>query len=202
MTQSASKKEAAKAVYDEEDAVADVTALVSRDMAFPTLGYIASTFYVPEDGWAATKQWHDFNSFYPEYLNQHLDETCQLMHFIGTTIFIVLLFMEPSLFHSLLPAAIAGMAVKNLTIHVEHGFIEMATMVILFLYHMHKRRKIHIGVGTLVTAYGFAWVGHFYFEHNKPATFIYPMYSLMGDMYMWKELLPKYVTAVGHAVLG
>ena len=37
--------------------------------------------------------------------------------------------------------------------------------------------------------YGFAWVGHFFFEHNRPATFKYPLYSLMGDWVMWKDIL-------------
>ena len=37
---------------------------------------------------------------------------------------------------------------------------------------------------TLVIAYGFAWVGHFVFEKNRPATFKYPFYSLMGDFRM------------------
>ncbi|WNC67197.1 DUF962 domain-containing protein [Thalassotalea nanhaiensis] len=32
--------------------------------------------------------------------------------------------------------------------------------------------------------YGFAWVGHFFFEKNKPATFIYPLYSFIGDWVM------------------
>ena len=40
-----------------------------------------------------------------------------------------------------------------------------------------------------VIGYGFAWVGHFFFEKNKPATFKYPFYSLMGDWVMWKDLL-------------
>lgn len=40
--------------------------------------------------------------------------------------------------------------------------------------------------------YGFAWVGHFAFEHNKPATFQYPLYSLMGDWVMfWQTLTGK-----------
>jgi hypothetical protein len=37
--------------------------------------------------------------------------------------------------------------------------------------------------------YGFAWVGHFYFEHNKPATFKHPFYSLTGDFVMYKDIL-------------
>ncbi|MFA3792847.1 Mpo1-like protein [Aliiglaciecola sp. SL4] len=37
--------------------------------------------------------------------------------------------------------------------------------------------------------YGFAWVGHFFFEHNRPATFIYPLYSFLGDWVMFKDML-------------
>jgi hypothetical protein len=40
-----------------------------------------------------------------------------------------------------------------------------------------------------VLGYGFAWVGHFFFEHNKPATFKYPVYSLFGDWVMFKDIL-------------
>jgi hypothetical protein len=36
--------------------------------------------------------------------------------------------------------------------------------------------------------YGFAWVGHFFFEKNKPATFKHPFYSLMGDFVMYKDI--------------
>lgn len=39
-----------------------------------------------------------------------------------------------------------------------------------------------------VVGYGFAWVGHFYFEKNKPATFKYPFYSLAGDFVMYKDM--------------
>ena len=40
-----------------------------------------------------------------------------------------------------------------------------------------------------ILGYGFAWVGHFFFEKNKPATFIYPWYSFLGDWVMYKDTL-------------
>jgi hypothetical protein len=41
---------------------------------------------------------------------------------------------------------------------------------------------------AVVQAYAFAWVGHFFFEHNKPASFKQPVYSFMGDWRMWWEM--------------
>lgn len=40
-----------------------------------------------------------------------------------------------------------------------------------------------------VIGYGFAWIGHFKFEKNRPATFQYPLYSLMGDWVMFRDML-------------
>ena len=37
--------------------------------------------------------------------------------------------------------------------------------------------------------YGFAWVGHFFFEHNRPATFTHPFYSFAGDWAMFWQIL-------------
>lgn len=42
---------------------------------------------------------------------------------------------------------------------------------------------------ALVVGYAFAWVGHFFFEHNRPATFQYPLFSFMGDWRMWWDIL-------------
>jgi hypothetical protein len=42
---------------------------------------------------------------------------------------------------------------------------------------------------ALLQGYAFAWVGHFFFEHNKPATFKYPGFSFMGDWRLWWEIV-------------
>lgn len=42
---------------------------------------------------------------------------------------------------------------------------------------------------ALIQGYAFAWAGHFFFEHNKPATFKYPRFSFMGDWRLWWEIL-------------
>lgn len=42
---------------------------------------------------------------------------------------------------------------------------------------------------AVVQGYALAWVGHFFFEHNTPATFEYPIFSFMGDWRLWWEIV-------------
>jgi hypothetical protein len=42
---------------------------------------------------------------------------------------------------------------------------------------------------ALGCGYGFAWVGHFFFEKNRPATFRHPVYSFIGDWVMFRDIL-------------
>jgi hypothetical protein len=44
-------------------------------------------------------------------------------------------------------------------------------------------------LAALVCGYGFAWVGHFFFEKNRPATFRHPFYSFAGDWVMFADIL-------------
>ncbi len=38
---------------------------------------------------------------------------------------------------------------------------------------------------AFVPGYAMAWIGHFFIEKNRPATFTYPLWSFVGD---WKML--------------
>jgi hypothetical protein len=40
----------------------------------------------------------------------------------------------------------------------------------------------------LLSGYGFAWIGHFFYEKNQPATFKHPLYSFMGDWVMYWQM--------------
>ena len=43
-------------------------------------------------------------------------------------------------------------------------------------------------LGSLASGYSFAWLGHFRFERNRPATFRFPFYSFAADFRMWWDL--------------
>lgn len=44
-------------------------------------------------------------------------------------------------------------------------------------------------LAALGSGYAFAWVGHFFFEKNRPATFRHPFYSFAGDWVMYRDIL-------------
>ncbi|WP_408607160.1 Mpo1-like protein [Colwellia chukchiensis] len=96
---------------------------------------------------AMTKPYQHFKDFYPFYLSQHQNKTCRRLHFIGSSLIIVML----------------------VYIIINTAWLLLWTLPVI--------------------GYGFAWLGHFYFEKNKPATFRYPLYSLLGDWVMFKDIL-------------
>ncbi len=64
-----------------------------------------------------------------------------------------------------------------------------STLVIgLLLFALITQQWLWL-IAVPLAGYGFAWVGHFFFEKNKPATFNHPLYSLMGDWVMYKDIL-------------
>ena len=88
-----------------------------------------------------------FKEFYTFYLTEHQNTTSRVLHFIGTSLFFILLIV----------------AIINRW-GWQWVFLPMA-------------------------GYGFAWIGHFFFEKNKPATFQYPVWSLLSDFKLYFEIL-------------
>jgi len=93
------------------------------------------------------KKYKSLKAFYPYYLTEHSDPTCRTLHYIGTSLVILVLIW---------------------------AIIQPAGWKFLLLP---------------IVGYSFAWVGHFKFEKNKPATFIYPLYSLASDFIMLYHFL-------------
>jgi hypothetical protein len=65
------------------------------------------------------------------------------------------------------------------------------TLVIASLVAALVTRSAWWLVAAPLVGYGFAWIGHFVFEKNRPATFAHPFYSLVGDFVMWKDMLTR-----------
>ncbi|MBB3169194.1 DUF962 domain-containing protein [Simiduia aestuariiviva] len=100
----------------------------------------------------STEHFNSFREFYPYYLAEHANRVCRRMHFMGSTV---------------------------------------ALMLLVFAIYTLNPWWLLVGV---LQGYGFAWVGHFYFEQNKPATFKYPGYSFIGDWVMYKDMLTGKLT--------
>ncbi|MGY6544442.1 MAG: Mpo1-like protein [Cyclobacteriaceae bacterium] len=67
-------------------------------------------------------------------------------------------------------------------------FIGTALLFLILGYALFTGKLIYLLLIPVV-GYGFAWVGHFFFEKNKPATFKYPFYSLASDFILFFDLL-------------
>ncbi|MAD77299.1 MAG: hypothetical protein CML20_21405 [Rheinheimera sp.] len=67
-------------------------------------------------------------------------------------------------------------------------YIGSTLVIAVLLYSVLSGQWLWLWLLPLI-GYGFAWLGHFIFEHNKPATFKYPLYSLLADWVMFKDFL-------------
>ena len=67
-------------------------------------------------------------------------------------------------------------------------FTGTSLSILLVLSGLALRRPLFV-VAALLCGYAFAWVGHFFVEHNRPATFQHPLWSFMGDYKMLALML-------------
>ena len=67
-------------------------------------------------------------------------------------------------------------------------FIGTALLIVILIVAVAMQKWWMLAL-IPVTGYGFAWVGHFFIEKNRPATFTYPLYSLGSDFVMFWHIL-------------
>lgn len=67
-------------------------------------------------------------------------------------------------------------------------FIGTALVLVLLVIAIVTREPLWL-LAMPIVGYGFAWIGHFFFEHNRPATFTYPWYSLAADFVLFRDML-------------
>nr|WP_178117067.1 MULTISPECIES: DUF962 domain-containing protein [Pseudomonas] len=63
------------------------------------------------------------------------------------------------------------------------------TLVIGILAYAIGRGSLGLLIALPIAGYSFAWIGHFFFEKNRPATFQHPFYSLIGDFVMYRDMI-------------
>jgi hypothetical protein len=95
----------------------------------------------------AEKRIQTFEEFWPFYVREHSVPACRALHFIGSTLSLMVL--AAAIYYS-------------------------AWLLLL---------------AVPVVGYGFAWVGHFFIEKNRPASFKYPLWSFIADWKMWAMML-------------
>ncbi|MND84217.1 hypothetical protein D3C80_761040 [compost metagenome] len=67
-------------------------------------------------------------------------------------------------------------------------FVGTSLVIALLAYTIGSGKWLLL-LAVPLFGYGFAWVGHFFFEKNRPATFTHPLYSLIGDFVMFRDIL-------------
>jgi hypothetical protein len=53
-----------------------------------------------------------------------------------------------------------------------------------------------------VVGYGPSWIGHYFIEKNRPATFSHPLWSLRADLLMWSKMVRGEMDAEVERVLA
>ena len=77
---------------------------------------------------------------------------------------------------------------KNKTSRALH-FIGTFLVFLLLGFFIAVQKEAKFWIALPLVGYGFAWIGHAFFEKNKPATFKYPLWSLRGDFKLFFEIL-------------
>lgn len=127
-----------------------------------------------------------YEAFWPYYISEHRLPSTRMIHFVGTSGFIAVVawcaLTSPLTF---VPAFAASLGLGRAFFAVESK--RAATPVLLTMVALGALGHPGLLLGVLF-AYACAWIGHFVIEHNRPATFTYPLWSLASDFRMYAHM--------------
>jgi hypothetical protein len=132
---------------------------------------------------------HSYAEFFPYYLGEHRVPTCRVLHFVGTTIGVtnlILMLVFGNLLQ-VLPALAAAVLFLGIGFVLEKNK-PFWPAVALFFISLVAAHPV-FGTIAVIAGYAFPWIGHFVVEKNRPATFAYPMWSLVSDFRMYGRMV-------------
>ena len=148
---------------------------------------------------AATKPYADFASFYRQrYLPEHALAGTRALHALGTGAAVALVARTPRRALALAFAGTCGLAAVPYLRFLRSGLPEFALVLAAFLCAgAALTGSWRAPLAVPLAAYSVAWAAHALIEHNVPATFIYPTYSLLGDFRMCAEMVRELLGGAG-----
>lgn len=81
----------------------------------------------------------------------------------------------------------------NMTCRKLHFIGTCGVLALLILFFFTGNLTVLVFIPFF--AYGFAWFGHLIFEKNRPSTFKYPFFTLLGDFRFFWDILTGKVKA-------
>jgi len=140
---------------------------------------------------AASKPHSTFAAFYRrQYLPEHSKQATKRLHFVGTLLMLGQVAAAPALGLAMACGGLVGAALFPMLRGQRTGAVEMAGMLATYAYVGAALTGSPTRTALVpLSAYGLAWAGHFFVEKNRPATFVYPSFSLLGDLRMFSEML-------------
>ena len=134
-----------------------------------------------------SKRIASFAEFWPYYISEHRVPADRWLHFAGSTFFLgTLLVHAVAAPLRVIPLVAVALLIGWAAWTVEAKRSAAPALLAMIALMVAASPTLLVGV---VGAYGCAWVGHFVIEKNRPATFVYPLWSLAGDFRMYGQML-------------
>jgi hypothetical protein len=131
-----------------------------------------------------------YRDFWPYYLREHAKGPARLLHFLGSTLALAALvgLLASGRVGSVIAPFVIGPLLGWLITRVwrvvpahDAAFVFTA---LLFLFEAAVLRDAWLLL-PMVAGYLPAWIAHVFIEHNRPATFTYPAWSIASDFRMY-----------------